>query len=163
MSDPLAEQILEKIPQVASQYHRLILVVAPPGGAKTTALTEASRRFSAPLLNLNLELSRRLLDLTPKQRLLQVRDLVDAVVSETGSVVVLLDNTELLFDGSLQQDPLRLLQSVSRNRTVVAAWNGIVSNGYLTYAAPDHPEYHRYTIRDLTIICSGTETQTEDS
>jgi hypothetical protein len=38
--------------------------------------------------------------------------------------LVLLDNIELLFDVHLKQDPLRLLQGLSRNKTVVATWNG---------------------------------------
>ncbi|MEN6474686.1 MAG: BREX-3 system P-loop-containing protein BrxF, partial [Syntrophaceae bacterium] len=38
--------------------------------------------------------------------------------------VVLLDNIEILFDVSLKQDPLRLLQGLSRNTTLVAAWSG---------------------------------------
>ena len=38
------------------------------------------------------------------------------------SDVVLLDNIELLFAVEFAQDPLRLLQSLSRNVTIVAAW-----------------------------------------
>ena len=37
---------------------------------------------------------------------------------------MLLDHLEILFDPALEQDPLRLLQGVSRDRTVVAAWPG---------------------------------------
>ena len=59
--------------------------------------------------------------------------------------LVLLDNIEILFDAALKQDPLRLLQGVSRNRTIVAAWNGTLENRYLTYASPEHPEHRRYS------------------
>ncbi len=38
--------------------------------------------------------------------------------------VVLLDNLEILFDTALEVEPLRLLQVSSRNRTIVASWNG---------------------------------------
>ena len=55
------------------------------------------------------------------------------------------DNIELLFDAAFQHDPLRLLQGVSRNRTIVATWNGTLQNGYLSYAVPDHPEFRRYS------------------
>jgi len=47
-----------------------------------------------------------------------------------------LDNTEILFNPILKQDPLRLLQRISRNRTVVATWLGNVTDSHLTYAAP---------------------------
>ena len=40
--------------------------------------------------------------------------------------MILLDNMEVIFDVGLKQDPLRLLQGLSRNKTVVAAWNGSI-------------------------------------
>ena len=36
----------------------------------------------------------------------------------------------LLFDARLKQDPLRCLQGLSRNRTVVAAWTGTCARGW---------------------------------
>ena len=105
-----------------------------------------------PLVNVNLELSRRMLELTERQRALQLPHILREIVSNGDNVMILLDNIEVLFDLTLQQDPLRLLQGLSRNRTVVAAWNGSVSNGSLTYATPDHPEYRRYPIRDHLVV-----------
>jgi len=51
-------------------YFRLILMVGPAGSGKTSALQEVSARTSAPLVNVNLELSRRMLDLTERKRAL---------------------------------------------------------------------------------------------
>jgi hypothetical protein len=65
--------------------------------------------------------------------------------------LVLLDNIEILFDVHLKQDPLRLLRGLSRNKTVVAAWNGSIVDGHITYAAADHPEDRRYPIRDFLV------------
>ena len=72
--------------------------------------------------------------------------------------VVLLDNTEILFDPALQQDPLRLLQHVSRNRTIVASWNGTVDDRYLSYADPGHPEHCRYPTGGLVIVVPSAVT-----
>ena len=44
--------------------------------------------------------------------------------------MVLLDNTEILLDPALEQDSGRLLQLVSRNRTIVASWNGTFDDRY---------------------------------
>jgi len=68
------------------------------------------------------------------------------------SDVVLLDNIEILFEVALKQDPLRLLQSISRNRTIVATWSGSIEDGHLVYAAPYHPEYRRYEVGDLLVV-----------
>lgn len=145
------DSIIQKIDQAQLMYHRLVLVVAPAGSGKTAALVEIAKHLGCRYINLNLELSRRLLDLTDRQRILQLPRLVDEIVVGAGSEVVLLDNIEIIFEVSLKQDPLRLLQSISRNRTVVVAWNGAIENGYLTYATPDHPEYRRYLARDLVV------------
>ena len=64
MAEPLADQIIRKVKQAAELYHRLLLVVAPAGAGKTTALHDVRDRTGAPLVNINLELSRRMLELT---------------------------------------------------------------------------------------------------
>ena len=152
MPESLADQIVRKVKQAAELYHRLVLVVAPAGAGKTTALQDVQNRTGASLVNVNLELSRRMLELTERQQALQLPHLLREIVSNGGDETILLDNIEVIFDISLKQDPLRLLQGLSRNRTVVAAWNGTIVDDYLTYAAPDHPEYRRYPMRDFLVV-----------
>jgi hypothetical protein len=147
MAESLADQILRKIDEAAELYHRLILVVSPAGGGKTSGLRDLHNRLGFPLLNVNLELSRKMLDLTERQRSLQLPRLLMDTVNEAKGDIVLLDNIEILFNISLKQDPLRLVQGLSRNKT----WNGLIDNNYLIYATPDHPEYKRYPIHDLLI------------
>ena len=151
MAEPLADQIMRKVKQAAELYHRLMLVIAPAGAGKTTALLDVQDRTGAPLVNVNLELSRRMLDLTERQRALQLPRLLRDLVSKREGEMILLDNIEILFDVGLKQDPLRLLQGLSRNKTVVAAWNGTIAHDSLTYAAPAHPEYRRYPMRDFLV------------
>ncbi|MDM8522956.1 BREX-3 system P-loop-containing protein BrxF [Desulfococcaceae bacterium HSG8] len=151
MTEPLADQVVRKIKQADELYHRLMLVVAPAGAGKTTALQDVRERVGAPLININLKLSRRMLDLTERQRSLQLPRLLREIINDAAGEIVLLDNIEILFDVSLKQDPLRLLQGLSRNKTVVAAWNGSVDGDRMTYAVPEHPEYHRYMIRDFLV------------
>jgi hypothetical protein len=63
-----------------------------------------------------------------------------------------LDNLEILFDKDLKQDPLRLLQCISRNRSVLASWNGTVSGSKLMYAETGHPEYRCYDLVDTLVV-----------
>jgi len=113
-------EILDLIPGAGELYHRMILVVSPPGGGKTDAINAVQGKTGAPLLNVSLELSRSLLELTERQRKLQSSRVLSRLVSEAAAEgsnsradpsggVVLLDNIELLFDASLALDPLRLL------------------------------------------------------
>jgi hypothetical protein len=128
------------------------MLVAPAGAGKTAALRDVHERTTAPLVNVNLELSRRMLDLTERQRALQLPRLLGEIVGVSAADVILLDNVEVLFDVLLKQDPLRLLQGLSRNKTVIAAWSGSIDGEHLVYAKPDHPEYRRYPMRDLLVV-----------
>ena len=151
MAESLADKIMRKVKHAAELYHRLMLVVAPAGAGKTTALQGVRDRTGAPLVNVNLELSRRMLDLTERQRALQLPRLLREIVGNGDNEMILLDNIEVIFDVSLKQDPLRLLQGVSRNKTVVAAWNGTIVDDSLTYATPAHSEYRRYPMHDILV------------
>ena len=155
MAEVLSQKVLARIAGVKALYHRLILVAAASGSGKTEALREVAASTGARLVNLNLELSRRMLDLTERERALRLPVLLNEVVGKD-EPLVLLDNVEILFDAALRQDPLRLLQGVSRNRTIVASWNGTLERGYLTYAAPEHPEHRRYSRDDRgdsVVVC----------
>ena len=151
MAETLADQILRKVNQAAELYYRLILVVAPAGTGKTAVLQEVRDCTGAPLVNVNLDLSHRMLAMTERQRALQLPDLLREIIGTDGGEAILLDNIEVIFDVALQQDPLRLLQGLSRNKTVVAAWNGTVVEDSLIYAAPAHPEYRCYPMRDFLV------------
>src|SRR5581483_5340914 len=120
------------------------------------ALQSVAQKLSCPLINVNLELSKRMLELTRIQRSRQVERLLKDVIAAAPGDVVLLDNLEILFDPALEVEPLRLLQVSSRNRTVVASWNGNFKDGTLTYAEPGHPEFIQFKQTDAVVIPVGT-------
>lgn len=152
MAEPLSDKVMRRIGHAAELYHRLVMLVAPAGSGKTAALHDVHERTAAPLVNINLELSRHMLDLTERQRALQLPSILAEIIGASAADVVLLDNVEVLFDVSLKQDPLRLLQGLSRNRTVVVAWSGSIDGENMIYATPDHPEYRRYPVRDFLVV-----------
>jgi hypothetical protein len=144
MSAPTAKDLGALCDTAATLYHRLVLVVGPARSGKTRLLQAAAAANGWPLINLNQRVSELLLELTQRQRALRVPRLVGDVFGSTGADVVLVDNLELLFSPDLAQDPLRLLQGLARNRTVVASWPGVMVGKQLTYAEPSHSEYRRY-------------------
>jgi len=152
MAEPLSDKVMRRIGHAAELYHRLVMLVAPAGSGKTAALHDVHERTAAPLVKINLELSRHMLDLTERQRALQLPSILAEIIGASAADVVLLDNVEVLFDVSLKQDPLRLLQGLSRNRTVVVAWSGSIDGENMIYATPDHPEYRRYPVRDFLVV-----------
>lgn len=133
------------------QYYRLVLLVGKSGSGKTTILTEMARTFDATVSNVNLSLAQEMVELTARQRTLKLPALLHETLP-VGQTVVFLDNTEILFDPALRQDPLLLLKRLARNQTVVATWNGRMEEGKLLYAEPGHPEYRRYDIDDIQVV-----------
>lgn len=86
------------------------------------------------------------------QRGLDVRRLLDELLRDAKSDVVVLDNTDVLFTPSLQQNALQLLKMLSRNTTLVAAWTGVLTNGYVTRSVPGHSEYVRERVDGFEAI-----------
>ena len=143
------KELVEQCETAATLYHRLVLLVGPACSGKTRLLQDTSKRKGWPLVNLNQRVSERLLELTQRQRTLRVPRIVGELMEATTADVVLVDNLELLFSPDLAQDPLRLLQGLARNRTIVASWPGFMRGAQLIYAEPGHPEYRRYPELDV--------------
>ena len=152
MNSPLAHRIQAELKALDGCYYRLVLVVGPAGSGKTPALMALAQQHGWPRLNVNLRLAECLLELTPKQRSVQAAERLAAIIAETAAEVVLLDSLELLFAVDLMINPLRLLQSLSRNRTIIAAWPGQFTGETLSYAEPGHPEARREFRPDACII-----------
>jgi hypothetical protein len=144
---------------LAGAYERLALVIGPPGSGKSATLREVADGQSWPLINLGLALSERLIELAPAQRPSKVSEIAEALVAQAGDDVVLVDDIEILFEPSLQLDPLVLLRDLARRRTLVVVWPGVVeaasgdaSEWSLVYAAPDHPEHRKYAAGHIPLI-----------
>lgn len=155
----LSARVLQALDTAGDSYHRLVLVVGAEGSGKTGSLFELADKNGWPRLNVNLELAERLLELTQKQRTVRVAAILGDIIREHVSEVVLLDNIEMLFAGDLAQDPLRLLQGLSRNWATVAAWPGRFDGNALTYGEPGHPEARRYLAPQALIITAGGQGQ----
>jgi len=136
------------ISNAESSYYKLIVVVGKSGSGKTALLRRISEEFQLPLINLGLELSRRLLSLTIKQRKLKVEEILE----ERGDLRLAVDNTEVIFDPDLKLNPLGLLKNISRSRMLVWSWNGELNDDQLIYSYAGHPEYHRIPSNEFITI-----------
>lgn len=151
MSEPKDDEIKRSLQATEGLYFRLVLLVGETGSGKTGVLREVAEKFGSSVINVNLALSGKLLELTAKQRPVRLPRIFAHIADEAQSPLVL-DNLEILFDKNLKQDPLRLLQGISRNRAVVASWNGTMKSGRLFYAETGHPEYRSYDSVDALIV-----------
>ena len=152
MSESVQERLARATVEAEAGYYRLVILVGASGSGKTGVLREVAERLICPVVNLNLTLCQRLLELTRKQRALRVRAILADELDRFEARVVMLDNIEVLFTPELAQDPLKLLQSLSRNQTIVATWPGRFEKTHLTYAEPGHPEWRKYVGPEATIV-----------
>lgn len=148
---PAFERVLSSLRSAEGLYHRLVLLVGKSGSGKTGVFQSLAEELRSSVINVNLSISSQLLELTAKQRVLRL-PVILGHITRIAQAPVLLDNIEILFDKDLQQDPLRLLQGVSRNQVVVASWNGTYDGGKLSYAESGHPEYRVYDSVDAMIV-----------
>ncbi len=141
--------IEEQLKTVSYRRHQLIIVC----GIKCNEVLKGyAIDKNIPYVNLSLELSKALLEIPVPKRGRKVGQIVDQIIKEADSDVICLDRLQLLFFPQLHQDPMRLLEDISRNTTIIAGWNGSYSNGVLTYAEPGHPEFRSYTELEASII-----------
>ncbi len=145
------------VADIAPRYSKLILLVGPPGCGKTALLRVFGNRNEALILNLGSDLGRRLAAIPRQQRQLQAGNLLREIADpHISGDLLLLDNIELLFDATLQLNPLELLKRQAHARPVIAVWPGELrcggSGSRLTYAVMGHPEYRDYSPEGLVTL-----------
>jgi len=156
----VSSAIGKAVARVQSGYERLVLVVGPPGSGKSTALRRVADEHKWATINLSLNLAELMLELPVQQRPARALELMRRLLDERESDVVCLDNIELLFEPSLQLDPLGLLQSLSKQKTLVVAWPGRVTTDdapRLVHAERSHPEYRNYPAQGLVLLSVSAE------
>lgn len=134
---------MERLPHLQHLRHQLLLIVGGRSAGKTLCLHEVADRTGAQVVNLGLELSRRLLELTPRERPLRVaQHFRETALGRSGKTPepVLLDNIEILFTPKVKQNPLGLLKSLTSDRVVVATSPGpVLRNSRQRRGASSHP------------------------
>ena len=147
----MLSRLQQRIAEVAPLHSQLILLIGSPGCGKTALLSGLAEQAGAPVMNLGLELGRRLARLPQRQRQLQAGNLLREIGDASASGdLLLIDHIELLFDASLALNPLDLLKRQAHTRRVVAVWPGAHRQGAggprLTYAKMGHPEHRDYAL-----------------
>ncbi len=144
-------KLAEAISVAKDRYHNLVVFVEHDEKMRTVLISDFAKAYGVDVINLNSHLSARLLEKSPKERvrelLEELRDIVD-----TDDPVVVLNHCEVLFDKALMNNPLKLLENISRNRTILAVWPGSYRNQSLVYATPGHPEYRCYENPEILIV-----------
>jgi hypothetical protein len=146
------DQLLQLVRATQRAYHRLLIIAGPSGAGKTHLLMQVATQLDLPTINLSLLLSQRLLSQNRRQRALNAEDIATEVIDENYKSGLCLDDTELLFDSTLRLNPLGFLQDVSRNRLIVATWNGVLAGGDLRFGHTGHPDFYSQPVNSYPIV-----------
>ena len=146
----MIDRLERLVEEIAALQSKLVLLIGEPGSGKTALLHVLGKNHGATPLNIGSALGNRLAAIPQKQRPLQTNPILRELADQHAlGDLLLLDNIELLFDRTLQLDPLDLLKRHAHARRVVAVWPGELRDGRLIYAEMGHPEHQDYGLEGL--------------
>ncbi len=99
------------------------------------------------------ELSAALLDTPTRDRGPAAARWFYSVADDRRPAPFLVTDIALLFEPTLQLDPLRLLLDVSRRVALIVAWPGAVEGDRLAYAVAEHSHYRTWPKTALCPYC----------
>ena len=149
----MVEELEKLVEELAALQSKLILLVGIPRSGRSAHLKDLGKKRGVAPLKIGQALGSRLATIPQRQRHMEANSILRELADQHASGdVLLLDNIELLFDPSLQLDPLDLLKRHAHVRRVVAVWPGELRDGRLTYAITGHPEHQDYGLEGLVLF-----------
>lgn len=146
----MIEALDRLVEDVSGLNSKLVLLIGHPRIGKSSLLGRLAENRQMRLLNVGMELGRKLLSVSSTRRHLQATDMLKELADDSShNGLLIMDNIEILFDQTLKLSPLELLKRHAHARRVVAAWPGELREGRLSYATTGHPEHQDYGIDGL--------------
>ncbi|MFC4402376.1 BREX-3 system P-loop-containing protein BrxF [Gracilibacillus xinjiangensis] len=143
------QAVYKELDYIHMRRHQLMLLVTNNFKKDINFFSDI---LDVPYVNINFELSEMLKDLPLKRRPRKVNELLKKIVREKNADTLVLDHIEILFDSQLQQNPILLLEDISRNFTLIVGWKGQYYNRKLVYGEPEHDEYFTHDNTEGIII-----------
>ena len=136
---------------LSDRYCRLLLLTGD-SPEKSDFIRACLENYQFESVLLGKELSRLLLDLSPKQRPVRIADYFNDFL--TGTSNIFLTDIEILFDRELSTDPITLMKAAARTRNFIVNWPGRFdfATKTLVYAANSHQEHYEIVLNN-DILC----------
>lgn len=128
----------KRIDDLGNQYYKMVFVIFKNYSIETFS----SELTDTRILNINLQLSEKLLVIPSKDYYWHVTDFLLSFMDDD-KMTYILNHIDILFDPVLAIQPISVLESISRQRKIVVIWPGEYREGKLFYAEPQHSEYFK--------------------
>jgi len=157
MAKSFDQSTVDAIKTVSQDRHKLVILLGVFGVGKTNILKKIARETAGVYLNLNLELSERLLKL-PRSAMndgVTVPRLIDEICDlfSPQKETLFVDNIELLFSPELGKiNPVDTFKRISRQRPIVIAIPAYREGNLAVYSTPDSQDYFPIPLEDFVTI-----------
>ena len=121
--------LAQRIEQLHTSEHKLLVIVGGPGSGKSKLIREYSNETGIPMLDLDM-----IFQHTPSDKLVEE---MQHFLTTYRQPVLLIDNKKILYAKNSQIDLLEFLKAASKDKPVVATWNGKVEDGQLFHFRKD--------------------------
>lgn len=146
----MIDDLISRSEDLARLNSKLLLIIGNPQSGKTKLLRDFSKINGIDVLNAGATLGHKLLNYPTSQRRIVVNEIFRELSQEfIKRDYLLIDNIEILFDKSLQLNPLDFLKRHAHACCIIAAWPGELRGFRLSYATIGHPEHRDYGIDGL--------------
>ena len=141
---------LSKIIDAAKLQRSQLIIICNQN--KEKLMKQNNNKYCIQNVNINLELSKKLMDIPKTKRSNRVRRCLTEILHKFNSDVLWIERMQILFHPELEFDPIQFFQNVSRNKTIILSWDGEYKNNKLIYAEPGHQEYRVFSEIDAQIF-----------
>jgi hypothetical protein len=155
-------KVSDAIQIIAGDRHRLIILIGGFESGKTLLIKELAEELNGRYINLNLDLTERLLAM-PRNRYadgVTVHETIDNLCDEYSldGRPLFVDNIEILFSPELGKiNPVDTFKRISRQRVVVLALPARRQGDYAEYSQIGRDDYFRIPLEEYTVIEMGED------
>ena len=153
----MESRIIDTLRVVSGDRHKLLILLGEHGSGKTALLKNVAQEMNGTYLNLNLELTERLLAL-PRRRYndgVTVHRLIDELCEELSpdGRPLMVDNVEVLFSPELGRvNPIDTFKRISRQRPILLALPARRRGNVAEYSTIEHQDHMTMPVEDYAII-----------
>lgn len=152
-----AERLVDAVTTVSGDRHKLVILLGAFGSGKTAILRASTSQIDGIYINLNLNLTERLLTLPRSSYAdgVTVPRLIDELCDELSpdGRPLLVDNVELLFSPELGRiNPVDTFKRVARQRPVILALPARRQEMHAEYSALGRADHMLMPLEDFTML-----------
>jgi hypothetical protein len=121
----------------------IVLVLKPDENSAVGSLL-----LDANFENVSKSLAAKLVVMSLKDREHNLHELMAQLVNQAEDVCYF-SRINLLFETSLQTDPLKLLQSTAKKKPIIVIWPGTMDDVSINYSKPGLPDHKIYKLNEF--------------